>query len=297
MRLWTLPTKPTVQTLAPSFKIAATARSADGKTLVTAARNGRTVKKWDIASGALLATEETEIEWGDWLAISPDGTTLATQTNDHKILLWNSKTRQSKSLSGHSAEVTSLAFSPDGRLLASGSADGTARLWDIVDIQNARECGRFSHEEGRVYCVRFSPDGKTLAAGTTHDGVTLWDVASEKKRRSFPSRDGKLTCWPTRPRGTESRRGVAGPRVRSGIWIAPQSRSSARGTRRRFVHWLSPPTGSPSSHAAMIRPSSSGTRCRGRNGFRYPTPTPARSRSCGCRKTRGRSSPGPATAT
>ena len=36
-----------------------------------------------------------------------------------------------KTLTGHTASISSLCFSPDGNALASGSVDGTVLLWDI----------------------------------------------------------------------------------------------------------------------------------------------------------------------
>ena len=41
----------------------------------------------------------------------------------------------SRTLTGHTDSVLSVAFSPDGKLLASGSDDNTVRIWDMATGQ------------------------------------------------------------------------------------------------------------------------------------------------------------------
>ncbi len=79
-------------------------------------------------------------------------------------------------VSGHTADVFSLAFSPArAYLLASGSWDHTVRIWDVGDIDNLRHVRTLRGHTDLVRSVAWSPDGRTLVSGSYDGTVRLWN--------------------------------------------------------------------------------------------------------------------------
>ena len=66
------------------------------------------------------------------MAISPDGQTIASGSDDNTIKLWNLQTGDEiGTLTGNNQPVVGLVFSPDGNTIASGSDDEKIKLWDV----------------------------------------------------------------------------------------------------------------------------------------------------------------------
>src|SRR5262249_51825649 len=66
------------------------------------------------------------------VAVSADGSLVASGSEDKTVKVWDVKAGKEKyTLKGHRESVTCVAFSPDGKWLASGSDDLMVRLWDM----------------------------------------------------------------------------------------------------------------------------------------------------------------------
>ncbi|XP_049730126.1 gem-associated protein 5 isoform X1 [Elephas maximus indicus] len=116
-----------------------------------------------------------------------------------------------RTLSGHTAKITSLAWSPhhDGRLV-SASYDGTAQVWDT--LREEPLCN-FRGHRGRLLCVEWSPlDPDCIYSGADDFCVYKWltsmqnhsrppqgkkSIELEKKRLSQPKSKPKKKKKPT----------------------------------------------------------------------------------------------------
>jgi hypothetical protein len=168
-------------------KVNALRFSKDGAMLFAAAGDagvGGVAYQWKVADGALVRTYEGHKEALYALALSPDGTMLATGSYDQKIKLWKvADGAEIKTLSGHNGGVFGLSFRPDGKVLASASADRTVKLWDVA---TGGRLDTFSQPLKEQTAVAFSPDGKTVAAGGVDNRLRVWQVSDKAEEGSNP---------------------------------------------------------------------------------------------------------------
>jgi WD40 repeat protein len=117
--------------------------SQDGKRFATAGAN-RTIKVWDVASGAELMTLTGHSAPVVTLAFGPDGQ-LASGGEDHSVVVWDLATRTGTTLTGHTGPVQAVAFTGDGELV-SGANDARIIRWSLSTSDAER---RICAETGR----------------------------------------------------------------------------------------------------------------------------------------------------
>jgi len=147
--------------------------SPDGQSLYAGGWNGITV--WDVASGAQIRSMGDMSSQGNCLALSPDGTLLASGGSfDQPIVLWEAATgRQLRTFAGHTGGIKRLIFSPDGKLLASSAGDVTIKLWDVASGKVLQTL--VGHTQAATD-LAFSPDGATMVSIGYDQGVWLWGL-------------------------------------------------------------------------------------------------------------------------
>ncbi len=175
--------------------------SSDGNTLVS--EHGSLIHLWDVNSRTHSATirryGETTSGYVRYrsIAFSRDGRFFARSASN-SVQLWYAGRTHKKTLTGHTDNVTSVAFSYDSRTLASSSVDNTVRLWDVeTDAHKATFTG---HTES-VVSVAFSPDGSLLASGSDDNTIILWSVDTGEPRTTIVAHTNGINDVVFRPDG------------------------------------------------------------------------------------------------
>lgn len=108
------------------------------------------------------------------LAFSPNGTMIASASNDYTVRLWRTDGKLLHTLEGHNLRVTSVAFHPSGRSLVSGGADKAVRIWNIDG-----KLLRVITTKDVVNAVAVSPDGDFIAGGGADNRIHIWRTNGE----------------------------------------------------------------------------------------------------------------------
>jgi RNA polymerase sigma factor (sigma-70 family) len=174
----------------------ALALSADGKTVALAYRQQDGVRVWEVETGRELHLFPGEEHGSGGLALSSDGTRLASAGQDGAVTVYDLTTGKETARLNRPTKDThrvfqpaGLTFSPDGKLLAATCAEmanlqirGALTLWDMTTGRAVWEVRPDTREPIPV-ATAFSPDGKTLAWDTTDGVIVVTEAATGRELR------------------------------------------------------------------------------------------------------------------
>jgi RNA polymerase sigma factor (sigma-70 family) len=138
------------------------------------------------------------------LAFSPDGTQLATASDDGRIRVWDvAKGKIVQQFSARGSIKASpflplpLAFGPDGQTLAA-AVSNQVNVWDQ---STGKVLAELRGHSGHIYAACFSPDGRLLASAGSDQTVRIWAPVAGKQVHLLTGHRGSVVALAFSPDG------------------------------------------------------------------------------------------------
>jgi WD40 repeat protein len=150
-----------------------------------------TVRVWDVASGALVASPRPHADRVSSIGFGADGRALTTSW-DGRVIAWDGATVTPRvTLDDHRAPVWFGSVSPDGRWLLTADEEGTMYVRDgasLAVLHTMRLSGP-AHANGGW----FSSDGRAIVTTSADGGIRVWHAVSGQIVRTIDAvPEGKL---------------------------------------------------------------------------------------------------------
>jgi WD40 repeat protein len=160
--------------------IVAVAFTPDRKLLIAAGNDG-TIHVWG-SDGQAAPRDLAGPPNPSHMVVSPDGAWLAVSGASAQPYLWRLANPDAAplKLTGHTQNITDVAFSGDSRLIMTSSADGTAKLYNLAASSPERPSGFvFARQNSpELSAAVLSQDGRWAVTAASDGALHVWTVAN-----------------------------------------------------------------------------------------------------------------------
>lgn len=165
----------------------------------------KALKVWDLNTGQLKQTFQSDSGEIVAIAISPDGRFIVSGSRDRMVRVWDRDTGKRQAiLKGHQEDVILVSIDSQGEHIISASLDGVFKSWDLPLHNLKKNLSTGSEQEtdtglvnatdiAKVFIPQsLSLDGKIALAYDSWLNVVAWDLEEGKKiqtlKNGFSSR-------------------------------------------------------------------------------------------------------------
>jgi WD40 repeat protein len=172
--------------------------SADRKSAIISGPN-QTIEQWDLRTGTRSTVLKGHESHLSALALSADGTMIASGDTSRIVKLWDlHKRKEIRTLPKQLNWPQSLALSPNGKMLA--IADDSLRV-GVWDVQADRKVAQLSSQKGTVTRVAFLPDGDHLLTASKNGTVQFWNIRDKQVVTTLSGHSGHIESIAFSPNG------------------------------------------------------------------------------------------------
>ncbi|KAH8993139.1 hypothetical protein EDB92DRAFT_1855060 [Lactarius akahatsu] len=140
----------------------------------------------DAVTGDYKLGFQPHTDWIRCVTYSPDGSKIATCSDDCTISIWNAEDgeRFLGPFDDHTKAVLSIAFSPGGNFLISGSEDSTIRSWDLHPLFSKlnNPLSTYRGHKSAVNAVAYARGGSLIVSGSADAEIAVWEGSVSDRR-------------------------------------------------------------------------------------------------------------------